>query len=413
MKANKIGTVFLVSTLALAGIGISFAGLTDSIHVYGTVKTGTVDLEIHNYSGTWVWKVWGIGAPDGEIHVYTGYEENKPDMAALETLYPGCNIELISWAKGRDAIASDPTNQDTGLAYDAIVEFYNLFPCIDFHADIVFHYNGTIPAKIINVDMGWEGEETLLPDDSTGDWLAYLYSTGDLTYKLGQSALPAQIHYCELLYYEANIHIPQNNLFQGLSGTGYLTIEVQQWNDECDGTTEDKVLNLPDPASYLADCTLTGTPGPTFGTYFDTALIGIPFDPDYNVWNGLWPGWCVDEGETAQNGFVELWDTYDPLMPYPDDDWDLVNYIINYYHVGDVLPEGSITWDKLQDAIWRFINGGYSGSDPVVTAIIDDAIANGEGFVPEEGQDCAILLWPVDANHDRRYGQVTLIIVDP
>ena len=50
MNSSKIGTIFFVSVLALAGIGISFAGLTDIIHVYGSVSTATVDLDVHNYS---------------------------------------------------------------------------------------------------------------------------------------------------------------------------------------------------------------------------------------------------------------------------------------------------------------------------------------------------------------------------
>ena len=55
-KKGKIGTIFLVSILALAGVGISYAGFTDYIFVYGTVDTATVDIELTDwYSGTFVW----------------------------------------------------------------------------------------------------------------------------------------------------------------------------------------------------------------------------------------------------------------------------------------------------------------------------------------------------------------------
>ena len=50
MRRNKIGSMFLVSVLALAGIGISYAGFSDSISVYGTVDTATVNLDIVAYS---------------------------------------------------------------------------------------------------------------------------------------------------------------------------------------------------------------------------------------------------------------------------------------------------------------------------------------------------------------------------
>ena len=56
MKTNKIGTIFLVSILALAGIGVSYSGFIDVIKVHGEISTAYVDFEIEKYSGTWVWK---------------------------------------------------------------------------------------------------------------------------------------------------------------------------------------------------------------------------------------------------------------------------------------------------------------------------------------------------------------------
>ena len=58
MRKNRIGALFMVSVLALAGIGISYAGFTDTITVSGTVNTATVDLDIIAYSCTKVWKIW-------------------------------------------------------------------------------------------------------------------------------------------------------------------------------------------------------------------------------------------------------------------------------------------------------------------------------------------------------------------
>ena len=67
MNKNKIGTLFLVSTLALAGVGVSYAGLFDEIFVSGYVEAATVDIVVDSYSGTYVWKIWGPGEPPGEI----------------------------------------------------------------------------------------------------------------------------------------------------------------------------------------------------------------------------------------------------------------------------------------------------------------------------------------------------------
>ena len=56
MKRDKIEALFLVSVLALSGIGIAYAGWTDTIFVSGTVQTGYVGYEVTEYTGTWVWK---------------------------------------------------------------------------------------------------------------------------------------------------------------------------------------------------------------------------------------------------------------------------------------------------------------------------------------------------------------------
>ena len=86
MNKNKIGTVFLVSILALAGVGVSFAGLSDIITISGSVSTGTVDLVPKTYSGTWVWKVYPHG-----IDVTND----------ITVTYPEGEGKLVSWAQGR------------------------------------------------------------------------------------------------------------------------------------------------------------------------------------------------------------------------------------------------------------------------------------------------------------------------
>jgi len=43
---SKIGVIFLVSVLALAGLGISYAGWTDAINVTGSVQTGHVGFDV-------------------------------------------------------------------------------------------------------------------------------------------------------------------------------------------------------------------------------------------------------------------------------------------------------------------------------------------------------------------------------
>ena len=68
---------------------------------------------------------------------------------------------------------------------------------------------------------------------------------------------------------------------------------------------------------------------------------------------------------------------------YPDDDWDLVNYLINHKH-----PDA--TSDDIQSAIWYFIDGGVYPSDLEAISMVEDAILNGEGFVPGTGEWLAV-----------------------
>jgi hypothetical protein len=121
-------------------------------------------------------------------------------------------------------------------------------------------------------------------------------------------------------------------------------------------------------------------------SYFGTTLSGI-IGAGYDVSDGLFVGWCCDEEHYIYPGTtysVRLYSTYDPLMPWSDPDWDMVNYLLN--HKDPAANKGQI-----QSAIWKFIDGGYTGSDSIILGMITDAIAYGEGFVPQEGEICAVL----------------------
>ena len=146
-------------------------------------------------------------------------------------------------------------------------------------------------------------------------------------------------------------------------------------------------------------------PGPE-PSYFRTELSGVP--GGFDVFNGDWPGWCVDQTYFVYDGFtynVMLYSTYDPLLASKcprcaDEDWDMVNYILN--HKID-YP----TFDAVQQAVWFFVNGGEYPTIPEAQQMVEEALANGEGFVPLEGQYGAIILDP------GLKIQLTIIEVDP
>ena len=125
-------------------------------------------------------------------------------------------------------------------------------------------------------------------------------------------------------------------------------------------------------------------------SWFTMTLSNVP--AGYAVSNGAYSGWCVDEYNHMDRNIqhtVSLYTACDPNNPLPDSDWDNVAWLINHKAIG-------ATRAQIQDAIWYFIDGGYTGSDSVVLSMINDAKTNGDGFVPAPGQ---LVIVVVDASN--------------
>jgi len=124
---------------------------------------------------------------------------------------------------------------------------------------------------------------------------------------------------------------------------------------------------------------------PAPNCYYYVVLSDIP--SGYHVSNGQYLGWCVDEYHCIYTDVTykaRIYSSYDPSNPHPDEDWDKVNYIIN--HKQGLLGE-------VQAAIWRYVNSGIMPKTAAGQAMVNDADANGEGFVPGPGQVMAVVLW--------------------
>jgi len=89
-----------------------------------------------------------------------------------------------------------------------------------------------------------------------------------------------------------------------------------------------------------------------------------------------------------------------------EDNLDLVNWVIN----NPGVPV-SIDQKQQQDVIWALVDDDPrydpENLDADERAVYDAAFANGEGFVPADGQNLAIVLQPVDTS-DNSVGQVTI-----
>lgn len=229
MKSAKLGAMFLISILALAGIGMGYAAWTDTITIDGTVNTGSVDLLVVGYSGTWVWKIWETGYTD-EIYV-----TNDPDWVPMD--FDGDGIDEFL----PDPVASAWAEQATdasGPIDDAVkVTFDSLFPCITFEADILFHYVGSIPVKISATTIDFH-EDTSDPEltalwysGAAGiDWY-WSNADGDKLELIPGYPIGIQLHNCDYIMAVGYIHLPQESELMNKQSSFTATFDVIQWNE--------------------------------------------------------------------------------------------------------------------------------------------------------------------------------------
>lgn len=140
---------------------------------------------------------------------------------------------------------------------------------------------------------------------------------------------------------------------------------------------------------------------------FIVELSGVP--TGYDVDDGSYPGWCVDlrspMARSPATHTVILYSSGDPSGELVDERWDMVNYILNH-------KQGSA--DDIQQALWYFVhmdNEDYTPTSAVAWTLIDDAEANGAGFVPGFGEIIAVICYPVVVFPGQEDVQISIIEV--
>jgi len=129
-------------------------------------------------------------------------------------------------------------------------------------------------------------------------------------------------------------------------------------------------------------------------SYFLTTLTDVP--SGYDVTNTTYLGWCIDvDAQMSRSPATHQVVLYSSLDPpngtLKDQRWDIVNYILNH-------KQG--TADDIQAAMWYFINFDNETETPptnqtIAWAIIEDALANGTGYIPAPGETVAVICNPV------------------
>lgn len=204
----------------------------------------------------------------------------------------------------------------------------------------------------------------------------------------------------------------------GKSWAMYFIYTVQEPPPSC------KPFNLPEErvkVTYRYPGAPGSYPGQWIGeeTYFDAIMSEIPDGYDFS--NGDYDSWCADSTEyiMPQDTYeVKMYSTCSPDLPWyakDDERWDYINYILNQ----DYATTLGANWITIQNAMWHFTDANpvveelpFIEYDPdIAQAIIDDAEANGGGFVPSTGQWAAIILDP--NNGQTQTIQLTFIVVDP
>lgn len=116
--------------------------------------------------------------------------------------------------------------------------------------------------------------------------------------------------------------------------------------------------------------------------------------------DGTYPAWCVDLDNLIYTGLTytsyshDSTDGADGLVDYSEN-IDLINYILNQDYVSQgysVLAVQSAIWALIDDTTSPY--GFIIGTD----VIVNDARANGEGFVPGCGDVMGIILEPIEDN---------------
>jgi hypothetical protein len=141
-------------------------------------------------------------------------------------------------------------------------------------------------------------------------------------------------------------------------------------------------LNLP---AYPVTALYGPWPQGTNST-MDVTLSGV--GAGFDVTDGVYAGWCIQDHVLGGANQVTLYSSDDPNMPadalvLP---WNKINYVLNHKQ-GDKFD--------VQTAIWLLLgeqNPDF-GPKPLADAMVADANANGGSFVPGPGQIIAVLLY--------------------
>jgi len=145
MKTAKIGAIFVISFMALAGTGSAYALWYDYLHLDVDVETG------------WIGAEWSVEA------VYDSEPDDK-DFSHVEAI-------LSTWGGTAD---------DPNLNGRMFVHIYNGYPCINYYVNFNIDNTGTIPIHIGDPEVYVPGNNNLNGDGLDYGTIDFFDMSGDI-----------------------------------------------------------------------------------------------------------------------------------------------------------------------------------------------------------------------------------------
>jgi hypothetical protein len=206
----------------------------------------------------------------------------------------------------------------------------------------------------------------------------------------------------DYLVFAAHAVVDSETMGNETAWAGCYDFLGKRWGQWCDYYIQRCVVHLPDV--YVEACDVGAYfhyPGTT--SYWDITLSGIPNSGEYDVYDGTWPGWCIQQFVYLYNNtnhLACLIDSYGDDIPeaYDGIEWDKVTYIINH-KAGNKF--------EVQEAIWHFTLDGLDASSPNAVAMVEAANLYGEGYVPGAGELTPVFVY-VDPNVQSTFIEVEI-----
>lgn len=255
---KKIAIITLAAILVLSSVGVGLAKWFDRVDVEGTITTGSLNLEVVDYSCTYVYKdldgryphKWFVDEAGMIAHKTIVVKDCDPEAALKDMRIDPAHLMPVA-----SATAEAGVNKD-----EVVVTFENLFPNaagdvpkIPFIADVVIHYDGTIPAELVISEVAKMG--SFFDNGGTLNAVAHWAEPIDGGWRLGEKVDGCtQVHCCNYIKIDFTAEVPQRDEMMSTSGSFAVAIEAQQWDAGCPSPEPNEPPGLP----IVPTC----TPGP-------------------------------------------------------------------------------------------------------------------------------------------------------